>query len=138
MMCYCITDNLKQNCSLQCCGTFQTEKKQGYNIFVTGTTRDNFENKTVLQLEYEAYNEMACREIKKICDSVRTKWPQVEHIAIFHRLGYVNYISKVCALLLHLLLWQPNPNFRQAVQKVKFPLSPYSPSKKFVVVNQLK
>jgi len=53
-----------------------------------GTTRDNFENKTVVRLEYEAYESMAVKEINKICKSVRDRW-NVRHICIMHRLGLV-------------------------------------------------
>ncbi|XP_041915263.1 molybdopterin synthase catalytic subunit [Alosa sapidissima] len=54
-----------------------------------GTTRDSFEGKTVIQLEYEAYIPMAESEMKKICTSIRAKWPTVRHICIQHRLGVV-------------------------------------------------
>lgn len=62
-----------------CCGAIST--------FI-GTTRDNFDNKKVLQLEYEAYDSMAIKEMTKICKEVRAKWA-VKHIAIYHRLGQV-------------------------------------------------
>ncbi|XP_010214065.1 PREDICTED: molybdopterin synthase catalytic subunit-like, partial [Tinamus guttatus] len=52
-----------------------------------GTTRNNFEGKKVIRLEYEAYTSMAETEIKKICRDVRQKWPSVQHIAVHHRLG---------------------------------------------------
>ncbi|XP_063066559.1 molybdopterin synthase catalytic subunit [Engraulis encrasicolus] len=58
------------------------------SLFI-GTTRDNFEEKKVVQLEYEAYVPMAELEMKKICTSIRTKWPSVRHICIQHRLGVV-------------------------------------------------
>lgn len=51
-----------------------------------GTTRDSFEEKTVLSLEYEAYESMALKSLKTICEQIRQQWPSVEHIAIFHRL----------------------------------------------------
>uniref|UniRef100_A0A8V0YFX8 Molybdenum cofactor synthesis 2 n=1 Tax=Gallus gallus TaxID=9031 RepID=A0A8V0YFX8_CHICK len=54
-----------------------------------GTTRNNFEGKKVIHLEYEAYTSMAEMEIKKICRDVRQKWPSVKHIALHHRLGVV-------------------------------------------------
>jgi len=57
------------------------------SIFI-GTTRDNFKGRKVLRLEYEAYNEMAVKEMKKICSLIREKW-SVENIAIHHRLGLV-------------------------------------------------
>lgn len=57
------------------------------SLFV-GTTRDNFEGKTVVRLEYEAYIPMARSEMRKICQQVREKW-EVIKIAIFHRIGVV-------------------------------------------------
>ncbi|XP_071930245.1 molybdopterin synthase catalytic subunit-like [Coffea arabica] len=53
-----------------------------------GTTRDNFDGKTVLELRYEAYATMAIRCIKSICSSARSKW-NVHSIAAAHRLGTV-------------------------------------------------
>uniref|UniRef100_A0A8B9EEX7 Molybdopterin synthase catalytic subunit n=1 Tax=Anser cygnoides TaxID=8845 RepID=A0A8B9EEX7_ANSCY len=58
------------------------------SLFI-GTTRNNFEGKKVIHLEYEAYTSMAEMEIKKICRDVRQKWPSVKHIAMHHRLGVV-------------------------------------------------
>ncbi|KAM3959335.1 molybdenum cofactor synthesis 2B [Aphomia sociella] len=58
------------------------------SIFV-GTTRDNFDGKKVVRLEYEAYETMALKAMKDICNDVRTKWPAVHSIAIYHRLGNV-------------------------------------------------
>ncbi|XP_058420086.1 molybdopterin synthase catalytic subunit [Diceros bicornis minor] len=57
------------------------------SLFV-GTTRNNFEGKKVISLEYEAYLPMAENEIRKICSDIRQKWP-VKHMAVFHRLGSV-------------------------------------------------
>ncbi|XP_039725855.1 molybdopterin synthase catalytic subunit isoform X1 [Pteropus medius] len=57
------------------------------SLFV-GTTRNNFEGKKVVSLEYEAYLPMAENEVRKIYSDIRQKWP-VKHIAVFHRLGLV-------------------------------------------------
>lgn len=57
------------------------------SIFV-GTTRDNFEGKTVRQLVYEAYEGMAEKSLKKLCNDIRSRW-KVHGIAICHRLGEV-------------------------------------------------
>lgn len=46
--------------------------------------------KTVTRLEYEAYDSMAIKEMKKICNNIRDKWKTVKHIAIYHRLGSVD------------------------------------------------
>ena len=50
----------------------------------SGTTRNSFEDRQVVRLEYEAYEEMALSEMKKICAALREKWG-VKHIAIYHR-----------------------------------------------------
>lgn len=50
-----------------------------------GTTRDTFDNKTVLSLEYEAYEPMAVKCMEKICNEMRHQWPAIENIAIYHR-----------------------------------------------------
>ncbi|XP_071793882.1 molybdopterin synthase catalytic subunit-like [Asterias amurensis] len=57
------------------------------SLFI-GTTRNNFDDKEVVCLEYEAYIPMAEKQIQIICRDVRTKW-NVENIAVFHRLGVV-------------------------------------------------
>ena len=53
-----------------------------------GTTRDTCDGRIVVRLEYEAYQVMAEREIKKICDRIRQQW-NVRHICVMHRLGLV-------------------------------------------------
>ncbi|KAH8382801.1 hypothetical protein KR009_005315 [Drosophila setifemur] len=58
------------------------------SVFV-GTTRDNFQNKKVVSLAYEAYDNMALKEMNSICSELRTKWPELRHIVIHHRLGTV-------------------------------------------------
>ncbi|EDV93883.1 GH19575 [Drosophila grimshawi] len=58
------------------------------SVFV-GTTRDNFDGKKVISLEYESYEKMALKEMSKICSQLRARWPDLKHIAIYHRLGTV-------------------------------------------------
>ncbi|XP_053557245.1 molybdopterin synthase catalytic subunit-like [Bombina bombina] len=58
------------------------------SIFI-GTTRNSFEGKKVIRLEYEAYTPMAEMEIKKIFSEIRKTWPTVKHLAVHHRLGLV-------------------------------------------------
>jgi len=54
-----------------------------------GTTRDNFVGKKVVCLEYEAYRPMAIKQMRKLCEDIRSKW-QVSKIAVLHRLGRVD------------------------------------------------
>ena len=53
-----------------------------------GTTRDNFEGKAVLRLEYEAYQPMAERQMLAIIQRARAQW-ELRHVAISHRVGVV-------------------------------------------------
>ncbi|XP_059475300.1 molybdopterin synthase catalytic subunit isoform X1 [Neocloeon triangulifer] len=68
--------------------TVVTSPKCGAISLFVGTTRDNFEEKKVVQLDYEAYDSMAEKVMRELCSEVRSKWA-VENIAIFHRLGTV-------------------------------------------------
>ena len=53
-----------------------------------GTTRNSFEGKEVVSLEYEAYEPMAKKEMLKLCVEARKKWT-LENIALYHRIGLV-------------------------------------------------
>ncbi|GAB2246170.1 hypothetical protein Droror1_Dr00001663 [Drosera rotundifolia] len=54
----------------------------------SGTTRDTFDGKAVMELRYEAYVPMAIRCIKSICSNARMTW-NLDLIAVAHRLGPV-------------------------------------------------
>ncbi|KAF7280047.1 hypothetical protein GWI33_006477 [Rhynchophorus ferrugineus] len=58
------------------------------SLFI-GTTRDNFEGKSVINLQYEAYESMGLKVMGKICNDIRRQWDEIENIAIYHRLGEV-------------------------------------------------
>ena len=63
-----------------------------------GTTRDNFNGKEVVRLEYEAYIPMALEEMKKIGLSVVKKWPDVFKIVFAHRIGIVPVLEGSIAI----------------------------------------
>jgi molybdopterin synthase catalytic subunit len=52
----------------------------------TGVVRDHNAGRAVLRLEYEAYEEMALREMEAICSEARRRWP-ISDIRVVHRLG---------------------------------------------------
>jgi len=60
----------------------------GIDVFI-GTVRNATKGKTVVQLEFEAYEAMALLEMKKIAEDVLQKWP-VQKILIHHRTGVLN------------------------------------------------
>lgn len=57
----------------------------GICVFI-GTVRNMTSGKKVESLEFEAYEPMAVREMRKIAEAAIEKWPVVR-IAIHHRLG---------------------------------------------------
>lgn len=72
------------------------------------------EEKTVVRLEYEAYESMALKEMKKICSTIREKWHQVKHIAIFHRLGSVDIQQSSIVIAIS------SPHRRDSLEAVNF------------------
>eukprot|EP00756_Hemistasia_phaeocysticola_P044385 Hpha_TRINITY_DN18044_c0_g1::TRINITY_DN18044_c0_g1_i1::g.1226::m.1226/K03635/MOCS2B, moaE; molybdopterin synthase catalytic subunit len=54
-----------------------------------GITRNHFDGREVVRLEYEAYSGMAEKKMKQIGDEVRKRFPSVVGVAIVHRTGVV-------------------------------------------------
>ena len=52
-----------------------------------GTTRNEFENKSVLELEYEAYESMALKEMLRVCNRAKERFPGLVRVLIEHKLG---------------------------------------------------
>lgn len=57
----------------------------GIDVFI-GTVRGMTKGEKVIRLEFEAYENMALNEMKKIAEQALNKWP-VENILIHHRTG---------------------------------------------------
>lgn len=57
----------------------------GIDVFI-GTVRNATKGKTVLRLEFEAYEKMAIAEMKKIAVQVFERWP-VQKLLLHHRTG---------------------------------------------------
>ena len=71
----------------------------GAVVTFLGATRDNFEGKRVLKLEYEAFEEMALKKLEEIRQEVMAEFG-IADIAIAHRIGPVDIgeISLVVAV----------------------------------------
>ena len=52
----------------------------------TGIVRDNSRGRSVTELDYEAYTEMATAEMRKIGDEIGERWPEAR-VAMAHRTG---------------------------------------------------
>jgi molybdopterin synthase catalytic subunit len=68
-----------------CIDWVMSPQSGGIDVFI-GTVRDATKGKTVLRLEFEAYEPMALKEMQKIAEQAFEKWP-VQKLLIHHRTG---------------------------------------------------
>lgn len=54
----------------------------------SGVTRNHFQGKTVVRLEYEAYEPMALKKMREICEVASGKWA-IHRMVVIHRTGAV-------------------------------------------------
>ena len=64
-------------------------EEAGAVVHFEGTTRNNFEDKTVVELAYECYEEMALKEMRALCQETLDKFPQARKVALHHRIDVV-------------------------------------------------
>lgn len=69
----------------------------GAVVTFAGTVRDHNRGRTVVAIEYHAYEEMASREIEQIEAEAVQRWPGIE-ILILHRIGRLE-LGEVCVFL---------------------------------------
>ncbi len=63
----------------------RTDSCGAVNLFV-GTVRDHTGDRTVVKLDFEAYEKMALTEMKQIAAEAKNRWP-IAKLAIHHRTG---------------------------------------------------
>jgi molybdopterin synthase catalytic subunit len=67
---------------------YVTDPEAGAITTFIGTTRNNNEGRKVIALDYEAYPEMAEKELVRLGEEAKNKW-QICRMAIVHRIGPV-------------------------------------------------
>lgn len=67
---------------------FVTDAGAGAIVTFIGTTRNNNEGRRVISLEYEAYPEMAEKELARLGEEAKKRW-DIQRMAIVHRIGPV-------------------------------------------------
>jgi len=67
---------------------YVSDPEAGAIATFVGTTRNNNEGRKVIGLDYEAYPEMAEKELARIGEEAKKNWP-ICRMAIVHRLGPV-------------------------------------------------
>jgi molybdopterin synthase catalytic subunit len=61
------------------------DESGGIDVFI-GMVRNATKGKKVMRLEFEAYENMALNEMRRIAEEIQSKWP-VHKILIHHRIG---------------------------------------------------
>ena len=63
----------------------QADGAGAINVFI-GTVRNQTQAKSVVQLDFEAYDSMAVKKMQEIANQASAKWP-IQKVAIVHRKG---------------------------------------------------
>ncbi|HEY9614119.1 molybdenum cofactor biosynthesis protein MoaE [Allocoleopsis sp.] len=76
------------------------EPANGAVVVMSGTVRNQTDGKSVVALEYQAYEPMAVRVFEAIAGDIRNRWPEVNRVVIHHRTGrlQIGEISVVVAV----------------------------------------
>src|SRR3990167_6052749 len=74
--------------NLQALVDYVTDPEAGAIVTFIGTTRNHNEGRRVISLDYEAYPEMAEKELKRLGEEAKRRW-SIQRMAIVHRLGRV-------------------------------------------------
>lgn len=59
----------------------------GAVVTFDGVVRDNNEGRRVVTLQYEAYEPMAVKEMRRVGEEIHQRWPEVDRVGIVHRFG---------------------------------------------------
>ena len=59
----------------------------GAVVTFDGVVREQTKGRRVVTLQYEAYAPMAVKEMRKVGDEIRARWPDVLQIGMMHRFG---------------------------------------------------
>jgi len=73
----------------------------GAVVLFAGTVRDHAAGRPgVISLEYEAYSEVAVRQMDEVAKQLRERWPDLGRVALLHRTGLLGQceVSVVVAL----------------------------------------
>ena len=72
--------------------------KNGAIVLMSGVVRQQTAGRSVLALEYQAYEPMAIKVFETIAQEIRSQWKDVNRIVIHHRTGKLN-IGEISVLV---------------------------------------
>ncbi|MBC6991306.1 MULTISPECIES: molybdenum cofactor biosynthesis protein MoaE [Hymenobacter] len=75
----------------------QADGAGAVNAFI-GTVRNQSTGRSVVRLEYEAYDSMAVHQMRKVAEQAQERWPMLQQIAVIHRKGTL-YIGDVAVIV---------------------------------------
>ncbi|RTQ46745.1 molybdenum cofactor biosynthesis protein MoaE [Hymenobacter gummosus] len=64
----------------------QADGAGAVNSFI-GTIRNRSTGRRVVRLHYEAYDQMAVHQLRKVAEQAVEKWPMLQEVAVVHRKG---------------------------------------------------
>ncbi len=70
----------------------------GAVVIMSGMVRNQTDGKSVVALEYQAYEPMALQVFYQIADHIRHQWSDVSRVAIYHRIGRLS-IGEISVLV---------------------------------------
>jgi molybdopterin synthase catalytic subunit len=72
----------------------------GAVVVMSGMVRNNTDGRSVVALEYQAYEPMALQVFQQIAAEIRQRWADVTHVVIHHRTGklHIGEISVLVAI----------------------------------------
>ena len=73
----------------EACIDFVNHAEAGGNVVFVGTVRAQTKGKKVLKLEFESYQPMAIKEMRKIAEQVIEKWNALA-VSFHHRVGVLD------------------------------------------------
>lgn len=63
------------------------DPQNGAVVVMSGTVRQQTDGKSVIALEYQAYEPMAIRVFQQIAMNIRSQWSDTNRVIIHHRIG---------------------------------------------------
>ncbi|MFQ4140920.1 molybdenum cofactor biosynthesis protein MoaE [Chlorogloeopsis sp. ULAP02] len=70
----------------------------GAVVLMSGMVRNQTDGRSVVALEYQAYEPMALRIFYQIAEEIRQKWADVSRVVIHHRIGHLQ-IGEISVLV---------------------------------------
>lgn len=70
----------------------------GAVVTMSGMVRNQTDGKSVVALEYQAYEPMALQVFYQIADHIRHQWSDIGRVAIYHRIGRLS-IGEISVLV---------------------------------------